>query len=180
MKKKEKKMLEAEELMEVIEEVAKAEDVAVEAQSNEVAESDADEVTEETREDEIGALCAEIETLRAELEEKRAECERIFADLKEFALTFPKRTVASITEDVWERVREGVPLAAAYALIEKKREASEGYAQEINRRNAERSSGAISSAADGGYYSPEEVKKMTAYEVKKNYNLIIESMKKWN
>ena len=95
-------------------------------------------------------------------------------------MRFPKRRLESIGEEVFEQLRMGVSLAEAFAVSEQKREASEKYAEEVNTRNAERSSGAISSTADGGYYSPDEVRKMTAYEVKKNYNLIIESMKKWN
>ena len=50
----------------------------------------------------------------------------------------------------------------------------------INEENAKRSTGAIENVSDSGYYSPEEVKKMSAAEVRKHYGMIIESMKKWN
>lgn len=130
--------------------------------------------------DEVKRLKDDIEALRSELEAKKNECERIFRELAEFAVNFPRTSMGSITDEVWESVKGGVPLSAAYALYEKKKEADENAIRELNRINAERSSGAISSTADGGYYSPDEVRKMTAYEVKKNYNLIIESMKKWN
>ena len=130
--------------------------------------------------DEIRRLKDDIEALRAELEAKKKESERIFSELAEFAVNFPKRTMECIPNEVWERVKNGISLSDAYSHYEKKREADESVINELNRINAERSSGAISSAADGGYYSPDEVKKMTANEVKKNYNLIIESMKKWN
>ena len=181
MREKKKKSIDPEELIEDIVSVDKAENVADNAQSYEVAtEADAMDKTEEAAEQDIDALCAEIEALRAELEARKAENERIFAQIREFATVFPKRAVSSITDEVWDRVRDGVPLAAAYALYEKQREASENYAREVNERNASRSAGAISSSPESGYYSPSEVKSMTPGEVRKNYRLIIESMKKWN
>ena len=189
MKKREKKNIDSEEVLEEIleEEENKDSEEAVKA----IAEiTDTESETEspkseqidpkQSQEAEIAELYAEIETLKAELELKKNEAEGILDQIKEFALTFPKRTVESISEEVWESVRCGVPLAAAYALYEKKREASEEFTREVNQRNAERSSGAISSSASTGYYSSSEVKKMSPSEVRKNYNLIIESMKKWN
>ena len=50
----------------------------------------------------------------------------------------------------------------------------------INARNAEQSAGAVTNTTDSGYFSPTEVRKMSPDEVKKNYSMIIESMKKWN
>ena len=188
MRKREKKITAPEELVEelekelvdadLVENVEAVAEIADEASSK--ADDVADDPNEETAEEEVKRLTSEIETLRAELEAKKKESERIFAELAEFATTFPGRSVDSITSEVWESMRGGIPLAAAYALYEKKREASEDYAKEINKRNAERSSGAITSAANGGYYSPAEVRMMTPAEVKRNYKLIIESMKKWN
>ena len=141
-------------------------------------EEPAEEVSDSTEDAE--RLLAEIASLREELEAKKRESERLFSEIAELALTFPYITLESITEEVWRSYREGTPLAAAYALYEKKRHTSEGYAREINERNAARSSGAIANSSDGGYYTPEEVRKMTPSEVKKNYRFIIESMKKWN
>ena len=143
-------------------------------------ENNTDEYDGGINEEAIAHLKAEIEALSLMLEKKNKEYERIFLELAEFAMVFPKRAIENIPQEVWESMKNGVPLSAAYALYEKKKEADENNIREVNRINAERSSGAISSGADGGYYSPDEVRKMTAKEVKKNYNLIIESMKKWN
>ena len=185
MKRREKKSLDAKVLEKVINAVKEADDTADNAQSYEVAEeSDANDVAAETpidtAEAKISELCAENELLKDQLKTKEAEYQKIISELKELTVRFPKRRLESIGEEVFEQLRMGVSLAEAFAVSEQKREASEKYAEEVNTRNAERSSGAISSTADGGYYSPDEVRKMTAYEVKKNYNLIIESMKKWN
>ncbi len=141
-------------------------------------EEPAEELSESAEDAE--KLIAEIALLREELEAKKRESERLFSEISELALTFPYITLESIADEVWQSYREGTPLAAAYALYEKKRQKSEGYAREINERNAARSSGAIANSSDGGYYTPSEVRKMSPAEVKKNYRFIIESMKKWN
>lgn len=135
---------------------------------------------EMSQEELVESLSAEIEALKIELEEKKAESDRILRELAEFAAKYPKKTIDSISREVLDSVKEGMSLDSAYASYKKKKEADESVINEVNRINAERSTGAINSAADSGYYSPDEVRKMTAYEVKKNYNLIIESMKKWN
>lgn len=159
---------------------APAEEIPDDEPTDEEEEDKPDEYDGGINEEAIAHFKAEIEALKLMLEKKKKECERIFLELAEFAAIFPKRAIESIPAEVWESMRRGVPLSAAYALYEKQREADENNIREVNRINAERSAGAISSGADGGYYSPEEVRKMTANEVKKNYNLIIESMKKWN
>ena len=165
---------------ELLEKIASKEDVATDEEDSEHEENSSDELAEILDNDEIKHLKDEIEALKSALEAKKKEQERIFAGLAEFAMNFSKVSMDSIPDEVWESVKNGASLSDAYSLYEKKREADESIVREVNRINAERSSGAISSAADGGYYSPDEVRKMTAYEVKKNYKLIIESMKKWN
>lgn len=147
-----------------------------EAAPLDIAEDESVQDKTETLED----LRAEIERLRSELEDKQRENDRVLGEIGEFTELFPKKSLESVPEEVWDKVRGGVPLAAAYALYEKKAEARAAFAEEVNRKNAERSSGAVGREAGNIYYSPSEVKKMSAAEVKKNYAMIIESMKKWN
>ena len=168
-----KKKKENADLDDVIEEMPENDDLP----SNTDTEKEEEEMPKDT---EIDSLRAEIEALRAELDAKKREGERLFSEIAELALTFPYITLNSITEEIWQSSKEGIPLAAAYALYEKKREAANGYAKEINKRNAQRSSGAVTNSGDSGYYTPAEVRKMSSDEVKKNYKFIIESMKKWN
>ena len=134
----------------------------------------------EVSSDEAEALKEEIATLRAALEQKEAEKERILAQLGEFSELFPGVDIRAVPENVWESVRGGLPLAAAYALYEKRTESQRDLAEKVNKRNAERSSGAVGRDGSKEYYSPADVRKMSASEVRKNYNTIIESMKKWN
>ncbi|MBQ8141093.1 MAG: hypothetical protein IJ038_05295 [Clostridia bacterium] len=130
--------------------------------------------------DDADALRREIAELKSVIERKERESARMLSEIGEFSELFPESTLESVPEDVWDKVRDGVPLAAAYALYEKKTDARKKIVGAVNDRNAERSSGSISQSRDDLYYSPDEVRKMSASEVKRKYDIIIESMKKWN
>lgn len=123
----------------------------------------------------IEILRAEIAALEAELESKKLERERLLEEIIEFS-----ERLGNIPKEVWEKVRSGMSLEAAYALYEKMRELEENRKKEINERNAYRSSGTMKNSADSGYFTYSEVKDMTPAEVKKNFKMIKESMKKWN
>ena len=53
-------------------------------------------------------------------------------------------------------------------------------ADEINRRNAERSAGRAGTNAAPEYFSPDEVRAMSQHEVRENYQKIRASMKRWH
>ena len=125
-------------------------------------------------------LSEEIEKLRAEVERLNARKTEFFAEIKEFSELFGDNALSQIPESVWESASRGVPLAAAYALHEKKLANQRALAEKVNQKNAASSAGAIKGVSESGFYSPSEVRAMSAKDVKKNYNLIIESMKKWN
>ena len=148
---------------------------ACDFENDQEASSDTEVSSSETE-----ALRAEIEELREALKEKEAASERILSQLGEFYELFPQVELRAVPENVWESVKGGLPLAAAYALYEKKRDAERALASAVNQRNAEQSSGAVGKDNGREYYSPAEVRKMSAAEVRKKYNIIIESMKKWN
>ena len=130
--------------------------------------------------DEGAGLRAEIDKLKAELDgivTKRAE---FISEIKEFASIFGAESISGIPDEVWESTNRGVPLAAAYALYEKKAMQRAELTARVNKKNASMSAGAINNATSSDFFSPAEVRAMSAKEVKKNYNRIIESMKKWN
>ena len=141
---------------------------------------DPQEEPQKAPEEEKEDLMAEIESLKAELESRSKTREKYLAEFREFSEIFGKDTLDNVPPSVWERVEEGVPLAAAYALYEKKNAILVAKAEAVNKKNASMTAGAIKNAAVSGFFSPSEVKAMSAKEVKKNYDLIIESMKKWN
>ena len=125
---------------------------------------------------ELAALRLEVRRLR---EEKQRQ-ERLDAEWQEFAGLYPDVSAREVPDAVWQSVAEGLPLAAAYAIHERRRVLWELAAREVNQANAQRSSGSMQTCASEEYYSPEEVRAMGAKEVKAKYTAILNSMKKWN
>ena len=130
--------------------------------------------------DEISALKTEIDLLKTELEEKKNAFEKISRDIGEFSELYPTKSINTIPDSVWESVKSGIPLAAAYALYEKKTAVRIDTASRINSKNSELSTGAVGRNTTENFYTPDEVRSMSRSEVRKNYSKIIESMKKWN
>ena len=130
--------------------------------------------------DDIGALKEELETLKFQLEQSRAMYDKFHAECLEFSSLYPDVPLSSIPDKIWESTRAGIPLAAAYALSEKKESVAKAKAININSKNNERSSGALNSSGSEEYFSPAEVKAMSAAEVRANYAKIITSMSKWH
>lgn len=130
--------------------------------------------------DELEVLRSELERLRSELDGRRESYERMSREYDEFRELFPGRDISRLPDDVWESVRRGIPLAAAAAYEEAKRQKLEKEAAEVNRRNLGSSSGALDTRTDAPYYSPAEVRAMSASEVRSNYPKIMDSMKFWS
>lgn len=124
-------------------------------------------------------LTREIEFLRGELEKKRTAEDRIATEMEEFSRLFPERTAKDVPTDVWQEVERGIPLSAAYALYEKRAAVNALLADEVNRRNAALSAGKIAQDAHREFYTPDEVRAMSAEEVREHYKTIRQSMKKW-
>ena len=53
-------------------------------------------------------------------------------------------------------------------------------AEEVNQRNARRSAGRAGNSTAPEYYTPDEVRAMSAGEVRENYEKIRASMKQWH
>ena len=139
-------------------------------------------VTDEAQEpvESIESLKAEIEALKASIKQKDEQQERLTRELGEFTELFPETPPSAIPEEIWEEVRRGIPLAAAFALREKKEQMRMAKIGEINKQNTLRSPGMAGVGTAGEYFTPDEVRAMSRGEVKANYEKIIASMKKWN
>ena len=179
------------EVSEAATEVEDLEDTSdVEAEFGDIEASDAPAIPDNSDEpdepdkpdvpDEIETLRAEVAALRGALEAKEREHSRMLGEIGDFSEVFPERTLEEVPTEVSQQVKGGVPLAAAYALYEKRTAAHNKLVEQVNMRNTEQSAGALGGAGDYNYFSPSEVRRMSATEVKANYKMIIESMKKWN
>ena len=127
---------------------------------------------------ELEQLRGELKRLRSDMEAQRRAFERMGAECAEFCELYPDRSPGDLPDEVWACMRRGVPLAAAYALYERRRARIEEAARLQDEENRLRSSGSVETTK-GGYLSPDEVRSMTPAEVKANYQSILLSMQKW-
>lgn len=130
----------------------------------------------------IDSLLSEIAALKeqiAKLEALKQTEARILAEIGDFVAIFPDVPVEELPDEVWESVRAGAPLAASYALYERKKISEAKRIAAINAKNASRSPGAAGTDTASEYFTPDEVRRMSRAEVHANYPKIKESMKKW-
>ncbi len=126
----------------------------------------------------LAALREEVKRLGRELTERQNALERMGIECEEFRSLYPDVSLSQLGDDVWESVRRGVPIAAAHALSERKKLCLQKRAESENLANLERSPGALHSKPNG-FYSYDEVRLMSADEVRHNYHNIMLSMQKW-
>lgn len=129
--------------------------------------------------DEAEALRRELSDLRAYIEDQKAKEEKALFELEEFRRLFPDVSIDSIEEAIWERVRDGLPLSAAYAVCQREKELQKTLAEQINIRNSAASAGSAGAPLRLDYFSPDEVKAMSGEEVRQNYANIRRSMDYW-
>ena len=139
------------------------------------------ETDEGNEADELSVLreaLAEKERALAEKEQALADVtslqEKYAAEFAEFRKEFPEVPLGKVTDEVWDQVKKGVPLAAAYALAEHR---TAKQAKAISCETGAWHS--LSGGTDEGLFSPSEVRAMTQHEVRRHYDRILESMKRW-
>lgn len=148
-------------------------------------EAPVEEPEEEAKEEsadatEVAYLKAELESLKKELADTRSLYARLENECAEFSALYPEVALSSIPDSIWQSVKRGVPLAAAYALEARKVELSAKRAGQVNVENQKMSSGSLSSDSYNDFFSPSQVRSMTPAEVRANYTQIINSMSKWH
>ena len=153
---------------------------------NNEMQGEADTVEEPKHEDEdisaeelkktVAALQVELEAYKA----AAAQQEAIAKQLNEFSELFPDIAVRSIPDQVWEDVKQGNTLAAAYSIYEKRVTEAARRIELINAKNAQKSAGAVGKNMTQEFFSADDVRKMSPSEVRANYTKIRRSMEKWN
>ena len=126
----------------------------------------------------LDELRDELIALREELAVERARHERRSREYEEFCRLYPDVPLADCPDTVWREVERGTPLAAAYALEERRRALIAARAAQTNAQNRQRSSGCVKDA-QGDFFTPDEVRSMSQSEVRTNLSKIMQSMKKW-
>ena len=161
---------------------------SIEAESNVELQAQEEPQTEsqaEAEEDTLGRLARELSELRALVEARQTEREEPVAPpwqptlTDEFRALYPALAEGDIPDAVWDEVRGGLPLEAAYALWERREQIRQSNAEQVNRKNASGAWGRADTAAED-FLSPDEVRSMSPREVRDNYARIMESMKHWS
>ena len=130
--------------------------------------------------EEINRLRSEIGELRKMLADSQAMYDRMHVECAEFSSLYPDVSLSSLPDSIWESVKKGVPIAAAYALEDRRALVASQKAERINKGNRTMSSGTLASSPTEEYFSPSEVCSMSSAEVRANYSKIINSMSKWH
>jgi hypothetical protein len=141
-------------------------------------DSEMDRIPEKDPLADLASLRKEVKRLERELTERQNALERMGIECEEFRTLYPDIPLSQLGDDVWESVRRGVPIAAAHALSERRKLCLQKRAESENLANLERSPGALHSKQNG-FFSYEEVRSMSAEEVRRNYHNIMLSMQKW-
>ena len=131
----------------------------------------------------IDELNQTIASLKSELEAYKnaaAEQEAIAKQINEFSELFPDVSVRSIPDEVWDSVKQGNSLAAAYSVYEKRITEAARRIELINQKNAEKAAGVAGKNLTQEFFSADDVRKMSPSEVRANYAKIRRSMEKWN
>lgn len=99
--------------------------------------------------------------------------------IKRFKELFPDAAPEHIPESVWEDVASGIPLAHSYALYVITQDNMNRYAQNVNKRNLQKSAPAESDGSTEPIFTKETVEKMSGRDIKNNYKSILRAMKGW-
>lgn len=129
--------------------------------------------------DRLQALERELAELKHMLSRRNEEELRMERECDEFARLYPQTSMDSLPDSVWSDVRRGIPIAAAYALAERRKLCDRRLAERINAQNQMRSAGSLD-GTQSNYFSPAEVREMSPAEVRRNYQKIMQSMPKWH
>ena len=148
---------------------------SVETENFDDTEQDSGITTEELNQT-IATLKAELEAYKA----AAAQQEAIAKQLNEFAELFPEISVRSIPDEVWEDVKKGNSLAAAYSIYERRITEAARRIELINQKNAQNAAGVAGKNMPQEFFSADDVRKMSPSEVRANYAKIRRSMEKWN
>ncbi len=107
-----------------------------------------------------------------------AEREKIDAEASMFNELFPDVDRETIPDTVREEAEtRGIPLVAAYAMYERRRQLAAATAQMRNQINAGRSSGPLGKADNfGEALSIEQIRAMSPAEVRRHYKQIMKTL----
>ena len=122
---------------------------------------------------------AELREENARFRAEAAKLKRLESESEELKLLFPDADTEALPDEVKENWENGMLLAAAYALWDKRRLLAEANADTANRINAEASPGPIENDGSGdGSFTIEDIRRMPRSEVRNYLDRIYRSLEK--
>lgn len=141
--------------------------------------ADPDSGSEEDPRKRISELREELKQLEERITAKEEAYRRLERECAEFRELYPGVPLEGLSDKVWEDVQRGIPVAAAFALAERRRILLEEKAQKSNQQNKKCAPETICGKEEL-FFSPAEVRAMSPKQVRENYEKIMLSMQKWN
>jgi DNA-directed RNA polymerase alpha subunit len=139
-----------------------------ETQNRENQDRDGDKAELEACREKIRQLSSVIDDIKRQDREKK-----IFGEL------YPKVAVDEIPDTVLKEAKEeGIPLAAAYALYARRLELENEKAAEKLINSGVRTSGAVGRQPSEQLFSIDQIRAMSAKEVKRQYRAVMKSLAK--
>ncbi len=138
--------------------------------------------TEDTlqEESELCRLRTAYDALKTEHDALKADCEskeRKQREREEFRALYPNVDWNTLPQSVL--CDESLPLAAAYALYERRQARAKELAQAQNELNLQKSVGAVRhDGGHDGHFALSEIKRMSAKEIRAHYNSVLRSLQK--
>lgn len=140
----------------------------------------APEAPEMQEDSELCRLQAAYDALKSEHDALKAECESRAKEKRErdeFCALYPDVDLASLPQSVL--CDESLPLAAAYALYERRQARAKEAALAHNEKNLQKSVGAVRhDGGNDGSFALSEIKRMSAKEIRAHYNSVLRSLQK--
>lgn len=105
--------------------------------------------------------------------------DKLKEDINELLELFPKLKAEAVPEEVWDRVREGDSLCAAYCLWVVKKAKEQLHIRDVNEKRSQAAPPPVADKGEEEFFTRETVKNMSPQQVRKHFNAILNSMDRW-
>ena len=134
-------------------------------------------------EEPVGAEEAKAGAAQDAQEQPEAEADertKLKEDVKLLLSLFPKLNVSAVPDEVWDKVRDGDSLSAAYCLWLVRTVKEKKRIDELNSKNRLASLPPVNDDSKReGFFTRETVKNMSREQIRKNLDGILRSMDSW-
>ncbi len=115
-----------------------------------------------------------------EATEKTEDSDKLKQDINELLELFPKLKANAVPDEVWDRVREGDSLCAAYCLWVVKNAKEQLRIRDVNDKRSHAAPPPVADKGEGEeFFTRDTVKNMSPQQVRKNFKAILNSMDRW-